>query len=278
MAPDAVGQGSGIEDRTRESKNIMELSKSLKALVSLAVIGVVMMAIFVVTLFFETPSAAPVRNSLQSLFQLDSVQLWWFVTRSAGLTGYFLMWLSMVWGFAVSTKMFSFLVDGAYSYDFHEYISLLGLGFVAVHVIVLMLDRFLPFSIFQVLIPFIDSYRPLWVGMGILSMYLFLLVTVTFYAKKVLGMRAFRTIHMFSILGYLSTTLHGFFAGTDSALPITKILYIGTFLIIFFMAIYWAVLSGLTWKEKDDAARTAALQAALKRNQARRKPSVKAAR
>ncbi|MFN8412593.1 MAG: hypothetical protein U0Z26_09420 [Anaerolineales bacterium] len=256
----------------------MEISKPIKALINLAFLGASMMVIFVVILFFQTPSATPVKNSLQSLFQLDSVQLWWFVTRSAGLTGYFLMWLSMIWGFAVSTKMFSAVIDGGYSYEFHEYISLLGLGFVAVHVIVLMLDRYLPFSLFQVLFPFVDSYRPLWVGMGILSMYLFILVTVTFYSKKYLGMQAFRAIHVFSILGYFGTTLHGLFAGTDSALPITKLLYVGTFLIIFFMAIYWAILSSLTKKEKDDAAREAALQAALKRNQARRKPVAKAIR
>jgi predicted ferric reductase len=251
----------------------MEYRKLLKALVGLAAAGLVILFVFVALLFLEMPGSAPIKNLFQALLKLDSVQLWWFVTRSAGLTGYFLMWLSMVWGFAVSTKMLNVFVDGTYSYEFHEYLSLLGLGFVFVHVIVLMLDRYLPFSLFQVLIPFIDPYRPLWVGLGIISMYLFLVVTVTFYMRKTLGMQAFRLIHMFSILGYFGTTLHGFFAGTDSALPVTKFLYLGTFLIIVFMSIYWAALSFMAKKEKDDAALKAALQTALKRNAARRKPS-----
>jgi predicted ferric reductase len=104
---------------------------------------------------------------------------------------------------------------------------------------VLLFDKFLPFNILQILIPFIDSYRPLWVGLGIISFYILLLVTFTFYLRQQIGVKAFRSIHLFSLLGYLGTTLHGLFAGTDSALPMTKVLYVGTFLIVVFLTIYW---------------------------------------
>ena len=38
------------------------------------------------------------------------------------------------------------------------------------------------------------------------------------------------------------TTLHGLFAGTDSSLPVTLLLYAGTFLAIVFLTVYWLVM------------------------------------
>jgi predicted ferric reductase len=211
-------------------------------------------AFFIISLlilwFSQTTTGASVAQSLASLFAMDSVQSWWYVTRAAGLTSYFLMWLSMVWGMAVSSKFFHPVVEGTYSYDFHEFLSLLGIGFVILHVVVLMLDKYLAFNLLQILVPFTDTYRPLWVGIGIIGFYMFLLVTVTFYMKKMIGMQAFRSIHILSLVGYLGATLHGLFAGTDSALPVTKLIYAGTSLVVIFLTVYWIVVGIMTKREK----------------------------
>ncbi len=188
---------------------------------------------------------------LASLFGMDTVQSWWYVTRAAGLTSYFLLWLSMIWGMGISTKIFHPAVEGTYSYDFHEFLSLLGLGFVVLHVVVLMLDKYLPFTILQILVPFVDSYRPIWVGLGIIGFYIFLLVTVTFYLRPVIGVQAFRAIHVLSLAGYVGATLHGLYAGTDSALAVTKVLYVGTALVVVFLTVYWLVMSALTKTERS---------------------------
>ena len=237
-----------------EEKELMEIVRTLAVLV---LVGIFLMIVFGFALYLGTPTSAALRQSLHSIFQMDSTQMWWYVTRSAGLTGYFLTWLSMVWGFAISTKMFQPLVDGSHTYDFHEHLSLLGLAFVLLHVFVLLLDRYLPFTILQVLIPFTDSYRPLWVGVGIISFYAMLLVTVTFYLRKRIGMSAFRAIHTFSILSYFGATFHGLFAGTDSALLVAKLLYAVTSLIIVFMTSYWFFLAQTAKYEKIEAQKTA---------------------
>jgi sulfoxide reductase heme-binding subunit YedZ len=126
-------------------------------------------------------------------------------------------------------------------------------------VIVFLFDRFLPFNVFQALIPFIDTYRPFWVGLGIIGFYLFLLVTITFYMRKTIGMQAFRSIHALSLVGYLGATLHGLFAGTDSALWMTKLLYALTFIVIVFLTAYWLIIMNLNRREKAEAAAKAAL-------------------
>jgi len=207
-------------------------------------LGVILLvgAIFVAMLLTITMGGALGSSGIRALFGLDTTQLWWFITRAAGLTGYFLIWLSMAWGLAIPSKIAQPLVEGTFTYDFHEHLSLLGLGFILLHIVVLMFDRYLRFSLAQLLIPFVDSYRPFWVGLGIISLYVFLVVTVTFYLRAQIGTKAFRSIHMFSLLGYLGATFHGLFAGTDSALPVTMFLYGGTFLSIVFLTVYWLVM------------------------------------
>jgi predicted ferric reductase len=181
-------------------------------------------------------------NLISNLFAIDSLQFWWYLTRAAGLMGYFLIWLSTAWGLVVSSKILDSFMDRGFTYDFHEYFSLLGLGFIAVHVIVLMADKYLPYTIWQVLIPFLSPYRPFWVGIGVIALYLSLLVTITFYLKAKIGMATFRKIHYLSLVAYLGATLHGLYAGTDSVLPIANLLYKGTFLITLFLVIYWVIL------------------------------------
>jgi predicted ferric reductase len=181
-------------------------------------------------------------NLISQLFAVNSLQFWWYLTRAAGLMGYFLLWLSTAWGFAVSSKILDRLLERTFTYDFHEWLSWLGIAFIAVHVVVLMADKYLPYSLWQVLIPFLSPYRPIWVGIGVISLYLTLLVTVTFYLRQRIGMGSFRKVHYLSLPAYLGATLHGLYAGTDSALPIASLLYKGTGLITLFLAVYWIVM------------------------------------
>ena len=225
-----------------QSNQSYPLDALIKPTASILVVG----AIFSVMLFaiaFASPlGGATFGQKVTALFGMDTNQLWWDVTRAAGLTGYFLIWLSMAWGLAIPSKIVQPLVEGTFTYDFHEHLSLLGLGFILLHIVVLLFDKFLPFNIIQLLIPFVDTYRPLWVGLGILSFYTFLVVAVTFYLRSQIGTKAFRAIHVFSLVGYLGATFHGLFAGTDSSLPITLVLYAGTFLSILFLTVYWLVM------------------------------------
>ncbi len=178
-------------------------------------------------------------GGLKQLFAADSTQIWWYVTRSAGIIAYLLLWFSTVWGLAVPSKLLNPVLEQAFTFDFHEFISLLSIGFMLLHVGVLMLDRFLPYTLLQVLVPFLSPYRPFWVGLGVIAFYISLLVTITFYLRSKIGAKAFRSIHVLSLLGYLGVTLHGLYAGTDSPLVTMQLLYKGTALVVIFLTVYW---------------------------------------
>jgi predicted ferric reductase len=181
-------------------------------------------------------------HALDPIFALSSVQVMWYITRASGLMAYFLLWLSTAWGLAVSSKILDRLLHRSFTYDYHQFLSLLSIGFVALHVGVLMYDRFLPYTLAQALVPFLSPYRPFWVGLGVISLYLILLVTITFYIRGRIGSRAFRAIHILSLVAYLGVAAHAVFAGTDSALWFTQLLYAFTFLVTVFLTSYWLLI------------------------------------
>lgn len=191
------------------------------------------------------------------LFAVDSQQLWWFVTRSAGLVAYLLLWLSTIWGLAVPSKVIAPVLEGGYTFDFHQFISLLMIAFALLHVLVLMVDRYLPYSLIQILVPFLSPYRPEWVGIGVISFYILIVVSASFYLRARIGMNTFRTIHYFSLLGYFGVTLHGLYSGTDSPLVSMQFIYLGTSLVVFFLTIYWLVRRFQTSEESKHKAAAA---------------------
>jgi predicted ferric reductase len=233
-------------------QNRFDLWNSIrKPIGTIMLVGAIFAGMLIAILLGQSFGNTSFAQTLGSLFAMDSVQLWWYVTRASGLTGYFLLWLSMVWGFAIPTGFIKPVLENVFSYDFHEHLSLLGLGFVLIHMMVLLFDKYLPFTILQLLVPFTDTYRPLWVGLGIISFYVLLLVTFTFYLRQRIGAKTFRSIHVLSLVSYLGTTLHGLFAGTDSGLPVTMLLYAGTFLVIVFLTAYWLFMRKFRAKESE---------------------------
>jgi predicted ferric reductase len=231
-----------------------------QVLVSILATFIVFGLILVIAVGAMTPTGQSLGNYLRGLFATDSVQLWWYVTRASGIIAYLLLWFSTILGLAVTSKYLDGMLERLFTYDFHEFISLLSVAFTLVHVLVLTLDRYLPYSFAQILVPFISPYRPFWVGVGVIAFYIIGLVTVTFYLRNRIGTRAFRVIHVLSLIGYIGVTLHGYYAGTDTALSAMQILYKVSGLVVLFFTIYWLVLLGLRKMEKQ---RTTALPARL---------------
>jgi len=241
-----------LPSNTRDHERIPV--RLLAALISvlLGLIGLVVAAL--ATLITGLPVTSLLGKALDALFAASTVQAMWYVTRAAGLIAYLLLWLSTAWGIAVSSKIFDPVLQGAFTYDFHQFLSLLAIGFVVLHIVVLSADRYLPFSVAAILVPFIAPYRPLWVGIGVVGFYLTLLVTVTFYLRQRIGMKAFRMIHLASFAAYAFAAIHGLMAGTDSVLPAAQLMYAGTTLVIVFLTVYWVVMLRFNRRPQKTAA------------------------
>jgi predicted ferric reductase len=209
-------------------------------------LGAVLLAMFALAALIPgSPFLRLVAQWSDRLFAISSVQALWYVTRAAGIVAYLLLWLSTAWGLAVSSKIFDPVLERFFTYDMHQFLSLLAIGFAVLHVAVLLADRYLPFSLAQVLVPFIAPYRPLWIGFGVIGLYLVLLVSATFYVRQRIGYATFHVIHYLSFLAYAGITVHGLMAGTDSSLWTTLLMYAGTALVVVFLLVYRVVMAPL---------------------------------
>ncbi|MEW5959360.1 MAG: ferric reductase-like transmembrane domain-containing protein [Chloroflexota bacterium] len=162
----------------------------------------------------------------------------WYMARSGGIVAYLLLWLSMVWGLTLSTKITDGLVPAAIAYGLHEFLSLGAVLFAVLHAVVLLGDDYIKFNLFHLAVPFIAPYRPFWTGLGTLGLYLIAALTGSFYIRKQIGQKLWRSLHYLTFAGYLLALVHGLLAGSDSSLAGLKLMYLVTGFSVLFLIYY----------------------------------------
>ena len=129
------------------------------------------------------------------------------------------------------------------SFTLHQDLSGIGLGLAMVHAAVLMIDTSVPYTPLEVLVPFAGPYEPFWVGVGQLSLYLTAIVMLSFYVRKRIGQKRWRTLHYVTFLAFLGATFHGLMAGTDSSAPWAFWMYVVSAAVVVFLTVYRIVLA-----------------------------------
>jgi len=162
----------------------------------------------------------------------------WYLSRSAGTVGYLLLAGSTIWGLLLSSKIIKETVSAALSLAMHNILSWLAIAFTGVHIVSLLFDNFFSYKLTDLLVPFVGPYKPGWVGLGVIGFYLMMLTSVSFYFRKQIGQKRWRSLHYLTFAVYALGTVHGLTAGTDSSNPGMQIMYWGSALVIFFLATY----------------------------------------
>jgi DMSO/TMAO reductase YedYZ heme-binding membrane subunit len=97
----------------------------------------------------------------------------------------------------------------------HRNVSLLAMVFLLLHINTSVLDSFASISLTDALVPFIGSYRPLWLGLGTVSFDLLLAVTITSLLRQRLGFKTWRAVHWLSYASWPIALLHTLGTGSD---------------------------------------------------------------
>jgi methionine sulfoxide reductase heme-binding subunit len=148
-----------------------------------------------------------------------SAQILWFATRGAGIVSLLLFTGVVSLGLLTVVRWQSpswprFLTTGL-----HRNVALLAVVFLAVHIVTAILDPFTSLGVVAAAIPFASSYRPLWVGLGVIAFDLMLAVLITSLMRERIGQRAWRAIHWLSYGFWPLALAHGLGAGSDSFAP-----------------------------------------------------------
>lgn len=162
----------------------------------------------------------------------------WYLTRGAAATAYVLLTLSVGLGLSMNLRVFEGMTRAWRVLDLHQVVSLLMFAFIGLHLVTLTLDPFKPFSLLQVVWPLAETYRPLWVALGVLALYLLVAVVATSWLRRALGNRAWRAIHLTSYVAFVLVTLHGLFAGSDASTPWMQAVYWGATALVLYMALF----------------------------------------
>jgi predicted ferric reductase len=169
----------------------------------------------------------------------EEPKAYWYLARSSAWVAYGLLWLSMVLGITITNRMARVWPGGPTAFDLHQYASLLGMAFAFFHGLVLLGDRYIGYTLPQVLVPFLGGgYRPVWVGLGQLGLYGLAVVGLSFYVKRGIGTRWWRRIHFLSFGVFVLVLIHGVASGTDTAEGWAQGIYWGTGAALLFLTIY----------------------------------------
>jgi methionine sulfoxide reductase heme-binding subunit len=143
----------------------------------------------------------------------------WYAARAAGITAYLLLSGVVLLGLTMAAKKTFSLWPRFTVEDVHRFGGLLVGTFVAIHVVTVAIDAWLPFSAQSLVVPFISRYRPIWVGLGIASAELLLALAVTNHYRRRLPYTFWRRAHYLNFAVWGAATAHGLGSGTDRSAP-----------------------------------------------------------
>ena len=180
-------------------------------------------------------------GALADLAQVAPDRLPWVATRLVAFLSYFAIAGSVVYGLLLSTKVLDAIAHRPVSFALHQDLAAIGLGLAGVHAVLLGLDAKVPFSLADILVPFVAPYRPIWVGIGQLTLYLVAVVLASFYMRRRIGQRTWRLLHYLTFLSFAGATAHGILSGSDSGTAWAWWSYVGATAVVVFLTGYRVV-------------------------------------
>jgi predicted ferric reductase len=182
-------------------------------------------------------------HGLALAWDANRMALPWLVERVFAFLAYLAMTGSVVYGLLLSTRLPDTVARRPITYSLHQDLAAFGVAFAAVHGMLLALDRSVGFSLAQILVPGLSPYEPVAVAFGQVALYLAIVVMASFYLRRRIGQRAWRSIHSITFLVFLGATVHGIAAGSDSGAPWARWLYVGSAAVVAFLVAYRVALA-----------------------------------
>ena len=194
---------------------------------------------------------APVR--IHRSAQIMNTQVLWFATRGAGIVSLILFSAVACLGLLTVARTQSMRWPRFLTVELHRNLALLSVAFLALHIATAILDPFTSLGIASAVIPLASPYRPVAVGLGVISVDLVLALIVTSLLRKRIGHRIWRAVHWSAYAAWPMAVAHTMTAGTDAfagwmlAITALCVLAVGS-------ALLWRVTLGGTNRSRLTAA------------------------
>jgi sulfoxide reductase heme-binding subunit YedZ len=140
--------------------------------------------------------------------------LLWITSRAAGTAALVLASLGVCAGLLMGGKFVR--GRGIDLRAAHETISIATIVAIVVHAVALLGDSFLHPSVADITIPFVSGYKTVWTSIGIFAGWATILLGLSFYARRWIGQRRWRSMHRFTVLAWWLGLIHSLGEGTDA--------------------------------------------------------------
>jgi sulfoxide reductase heme-binding subunit YedZ len=164
-------------------------------------------------------------------------QFWWYLTRGSGIVAWLMLSASVIWGVILSTKAFPEQRRPAWLLDLHRWLGGLTVAFVAIHLIALVADSYVHFTLTDLAVPLASDWKPGAVAFGVIATWLLIAVELTSLAMRRLPRRVWRVIHLTSYAVFWLASIHAALAGTDRTQRLYQVTAAASIL-----AVAWALM------------------------------------
>lgn len=143
----------------------------------------------------------------------------WALGRGTGIVALVMFTLTLVLGITTRSGRPAAGLSRFGVADLHRTAALTGTGLVLAHLVSLFFDPYAQLRLVDFLVPFLGSYRPVWLGLGTLAVDLLGVVTVVSLLRHRVGPRVFKAVHWATYLLWPVALLHALGNGTDAGTP-----------------------------------------------------------
>ena len=103
----------------------------------------------------------------------------WYASRATGVVALVLLTAVVLLGILVTRRGRLPGLPRFATTSLHRSLSLLSVAFIAIHVITAILDPYVSIGIAASVIPFASPYKPLWLGLGAISLDIMIALILT---------------------------------------------------------------------------------------------------
>lgn len=146
---------------------------------------------------------------------LTDVSWTWVLIRSTGISAWAALTAVVVWGLVAAARR-SGGTPAPRAAALHRRLVAVALSLLAVHLGLLLIDTYEPFTVAQILVPFTAPWRTLAVAWGTIAFWLIVPVWLLVRIGGRLRRRWFPVTHVLAYAAWPLATAHYVLAGTDA--------------------------------------------------------------
>ncbi len=157
----------------------------------------------------------------------------WLIARSSGISGYLLLTFVTFSGLLLSSRLTTRtrMLPRTMLIRTHIALTVLTLGVVVTHIIAIATDPWAKVGWSGAFVPFVSTYRPLAVSLGVLAFWLAIAVGLSAALSGRYPGRWWLSLHRFAGITWVLAWSHGLFAGSDSTSLMTMYVVTGVLVI-----------------------------------------------